>query len=39
MNDTNLSMYTIPEVIAIFKATNTISYVVKDPETSACAVI
>lgn len=40
MNNTNLSMETTSEVSAFFdEATNTISYVVKDPESSACAII
>lgn len=40
MNNASLSMSTTPEVTAFFdKATNTISYVVKDPESSACAII
>lgn len=40
MNNIDLSMNTKPEVTAFFdEATNTISYVVKDPESSACAVI
>lgn len=40
MNNNDLSMNTKPEVTAFFdEATNTISYVVKDPESSACAVI
>lgn len=40
MDNTNLSMNTHPDVTAFFdKATNTISYVVKDPESKACAVI
>ena len=40
MNNTNLSMSIKPEVTAFFdEVTNTISYVVKDPESSACAII
>jgi len=40
MDNTILSMQTQPEVTAFFDdATNTISYVVKDPESSACAII
>lgn len=40
MNNTDLSMNTAPEVTAFFDdATNTISYVVKDPASSACAII
>lgn len=40
MNSNNLSMNVKPEVTAFFdEATNTISYVVKDPQSSACAII
>lgn len=40
MNNNKLSMNIKPEVTAFFdEATNTISYVVKDPESNACAVI
>ena len=40
MNNDNLSMNIKPEVTAFFdEVTNTISYVVKDPESSACAII
>lgn len=40
MNNSDLSMHTIPEVTAFFdEATNTISYVVKDPGSSACAIV
>ena len=36
----NLQMHIKPEVTAFFdEATNTISYVVKDPDSSACAII
>jgi len=36
----NLNMEAHPEVKAFFdEATNTVSYVVKDPESSACAII
>ncbi len=40
MNSNNLSMNVKPEVTAFFdEATNTISYVIKDPHSSACAII
>lgn len=40
MNSNNLSMNVKPEVTAFFdEATNTISYVIKDPQSSACAII
>lgn len=40
MIDKQLRMHIEPEVEAFFdKVTNTISYVVKDPESSACAII
>ena len=40
MDNSNVTKNTTPEVRAFFdEATNTISYVVKDPETSACAII
>lgn len=40
MNSSDLSLDVSPEVAAFFDdATNTISYVVKDPESSACAII
>jgi len=40
MTDHQIDMTTIPEVKAFFDAvTNTISYVVKDPASNACAVI
>jgi len=40
MKNTNVSMNVKPEVTAFFdEATNTITYLVKDPESSACAII
>lgn len=40
MKNTTLSMNIKPEVTAFFdKMTNTISYLVKDPESSACAIL
>ncbi len=40
MSDYSVNMAQKPEVEAFFdEATNTISYVVKDPDTNACAVI
>lgn len=40
MDNSNVTKNNTPEVRAFFdEATNTISYVVKDPETSACAII
>ena len=40
MTDYPIDMQTRPEVTAFFDpATNTISYVVKDPGSNACAVI
>jgi len=40
MTNINPSMDIKPDVTAFFdEATNTISYVVKDPESSACAII
>lgn len=40
MSDTKLNTLEQPEVMAFFDAqTNTISYIVKDPSSTACAVI
>jgi len=40
MNNNSLQMNIEPEVTAFFdEATNTISYVVKDPDSSACAIV
>jgi glyoxylase-like metal-dependent hydrolase (beta-lactamase superfamily II) len=40
MNNSKLTMNTTPEVTAFYdEVTNTISYVVKDPESNACAII